>query len=122
VSIWSNTTIWFTLVGIFLFGSFISWFYPAILLSSFKPVSTLTGNFRNSGTGVILRKVLVGFQFAASAALIICTFTVYLQMQYLKSADLGFDTTNTIVVERAAIANPLGKEGPPKRILSGMSS
>lgn len=106
VSIWSNPTIWLTLVGIFLFGSFISGFYPAIVLSSFKPASTLKGKFRNSGSGVILRKVLVVFQFAASAALIIGTFTVYRQMQFLKSADLGFDTTNTIVVERAAIASP----------------
>jgi len=106
VSIWSNTTIWITLVGIFFFGSFVSGFYPAVVLSSFKPVSTLKGKFRNSGSGVILRKVLVVFQFAASAALIIGTFTVYRQMQYLKTADLGFNPENTIVVERAAIASP----------------
>ena len=106
VSILNNSTVWMALVGIFLFGSFISGFYPALVLSSFKPVSTLKGKFRNSGTGVILRKVLVVFQFAASAALIIGTFTVYRQMQYIKSADLGFDPQQTIVVERAAIASP----------------
>ena len=106
VRIWDNTLLWAVLAGVFLFGSFISGFYPAMVLSSFRPVSTLKGKFRNSGTGVILRKVLVVFQFAASAALIIGTFTVYRQMQYVKSADLGFDTEQTIVVERAAVASP----------------
>lgn len=106
VSIWGNSILAYALIGIFLIGSFVSGFYPAIVLSSFKPASTLKGKFRNSGTGVMLRKVLVVFQFAASAALIIGTFTVYRQMQYIKSADLGFDPNQTIVVERAAIADP----------------
>lgn len=117
VLIWENQTIWLALTGIFLFGSFISGFYPALVLSSFKPVSTLKGKFRNSGSGVILRKVLVVFQFAASAALIIGTFTVYRQMEYVKSADLGFDIEQTIVVERAAIASP-SQEGRIQQVNS----
>lgn len=105
VKIWENQTVWLTLGGIFIFGSLLSGFYPAMVLSSFKPSQTLKGQFRTSGKGVILRKLLVVFQFAASAALIIGTFTVYQQMNYLKSADLGFDTEQVIVVERAAITD-----------------
>ncbi len=105
VSIWSNQLMWILLSVIFVFGSLVSGFYPAIVLSSFKPVSTLKGKFRNSGSGVFLRKGLVIFQFATSAALIVGTLTVSKQMNYMQSADLGFDLEQTIVVERAAIAD-----------------
>ncbi|WP_420386149.1 ABC transporter permease [Roseivirga sp.] len=105
VKIWQNEIIWFTLAGVFFVGSLLSGFYPALVLSSFKPSQTLKGQFRTSGKGVVLRKLLVVFQFAASAALIIGTFTVYQQMNYLKTADLGFDTEQVIVVERAAITD-----------------
>lgn len=96
---------WLVLVAVFLVGSIVSGFYPAMVLSSFKPVSTLKGKFRNSGSGVFLRKGLVVFQFATSAALIVGTLTVSKQMNFMQTADLGFDLEQTIVVERAAIAD-----------------
>lgn len=105
VIIWENQSIWLALVTVFLVGSIVSGFYPALVLSSFKPVSTLKGKFRNSGSGVFLRKGLVVFQFATSAALIVGTLTVSKQMSFMQSADLGFDLEQTIVVERAAIAD-----------------
>jgi len=105
VVIWGNQSMWIALAGVFFVGSMVSGFYPALVLSSFKPVSTLKGKFRNSGAGVFLRKGLVVFQFATSAALIIGTLTVTKQMNYMQSADLGFDLEQTIVVERAAISD-----------------
>lgn len=105
VVIWENQLLWYALGIIFLFGSFVSGFYPAIVLSSFKPVSTLKGKFRNSTSGVFLRKGLVIFQFATSAALIIGTLIVKKQMNFVQSADLGFDIEQTIVVEQAAVAD-----------------
>jgi putative ABC transport system permease protein len=117
VKIWNNTLIWIVLGLIFLVGSFVSGFYPALVLSSFKPVSTLKGKFRNSGSGILLRKVLVVFQFATSAALIIGTFTVYRQMQFVKNAELGFEMDQIIVVERPAISNS-DPEGRNQQILT----
>lgn len=105
IVLWENEALWVLLGIVFLFGSLVSGFYPALVLSSFKPVSTLKGKFRNSNAGVFLRKGLVVFQFATSAALIIGTLTVSKQMSYMQSADLGFDLEQTIVVERAAIAD-----------------
>ncbi len=116
VVLWQNQTIWLTLGVIFLVGSFVSGFYPAMVLSSFKPVSTLKGKFRNSSSGVLLRKGLVIFQFATSAALIIGTLTVNKQMSYMRSADLGFDIEQTIVVERAAIADTSSELGRNRQI------
>lgn len=107
--VWENGTMWTLLFAVFIVGSSVSGFYPAIVLSSFKPVSTLKGKFKNSGSGVLLRKGLVIFQFATSAALIIGTLTVSQQMSYMQSADLGFDLEQTIVVERAAISASSGE-------------
>ncbi len=105
VVLWENGSAWILLGIVFLVGSLVSGFYPAMVLSSFKPVSTLKGKFRNSNAGVFLRKGLVVFQFATSAALIIGTLTVSKQMNFMQSTDLGFDLEQTIVVERAAIAD-----------------
>ncbi len=105
VSVWSSDFFWLLATAILLTGSFLSGIYPAFVLSSFKPVSTLKGKFRNSNSGVLLRKGLVIFQFATSAALIIGTLVVREQMNYMKEADLGFDKEQVIVVERAAIAD-----------------
>lgn len=105
IVLWQNQSLWVLLGVVFLFGSLVSGFYPALVLSSFKPVSTLKGKFKNSSAGVFLRKGLVVFQFATSAALIIGTLTVSKQMRFMQSADLGFDLEQTIVVERAAIAD-----------------
>ncbi len=105
VKIWDQSIIWMSLGGFFLLGSLLSGLYPAFVLSSFRPVQTLKGEFRTGKQGALLRKVLVVLQFGASAALIIGTFTVYRQMNYVKSMDKGFDTDQVIVVERAAIAD-----------------
>lgn len=65
--------------------------YPAFLLSGFSILKVLKGNFKTGTSGVWLRKVLVVVQFTASIAMIIGTITVYYQLDYLKSADKGFD-------------------------------
>lgn len=65
--------------------------YPAFLLSGFSILKVLKGNFKTGVSGVWLRKILVVVQFTASIAMIIGTITVYYQLDYLKSADKGFD-------------------------------
>lgn len=117
VKIWDNQSIWLVLGAVFLIGAFVSGFYPAIVLSSFKPVSTLKGKFRDSGSGVMLRKGLVIFQFATSSALIIGTLTVNRQMNFMQSADLGFNPEQTIVVEQAGITSA-DREGRTSQIMS----
>jgi putative ABC transport system permease protein len=70
--------------------------YPAFYLSQFRPAEVLKGNASGSGS-VLLRKVLVVFQFSTSIALLIATGVVVAQMQYAKNIDLGYDKSRNIV-------------------------
>ncbi|MFL5810772.1 MAG: ABC transporter permease [Flavisolibacter sp.] len=73
--------------------------YPALVLSSFKPVVVLKGRFATGTRGILLRKGLVIAQFSISIALIIGTIVVYNQMKYMRSRDLGFSKDQMMVVD-----------------------
>ena len=74
--------------------------YPALVLSSFKPIVVLKGRFKSNSQGAFLRNGLVVVQFAISVILIICTLTVNLQMKYVLGDRLGFRKDHIIVVQR----------------------
>lgn len=74
--------------------------YPAFVLSRFSPNRALKANKTTEADGsVLLRKILVIFQFAASIALIAATITAFYQMQYTYKHDPGFNSENLLVVE-----------------------
>jgi putative ABC transport system permease protein len=93
------------LVALIIFGIFISGFYPAFVLSSFKPALVLKGKFTTSGKGIILRKALVIGQFAITVALIIGSIVVYQQMRFVNSQDLGFNLSQVLVVKPPELTN-----------------
>ncbi len=72
--------------------------YPAIYLSSFKPIKVLKGKISNTLAVVAVRKGLVVFQFTVSVALIIATVIIHRQMEFLRSTDLGFEKNEQIII------------------------
>ncbi|HYJ38592.1 MAG TPA: ABC transporter permease, partial [Chitinophagaceae bacterium] len=73
--------------------------YPALVLSSFKPVIVLKGKFASGTRGILLRKALVVSQFTISIGLIIATIIVYNQMRYMRNRDLGFSKDQIMVMD-----------------------
>jgi len=77
--------------AIVLFVAIVSGAYPAFLLSSWSPVPILKGAAPSGGgKSSALRNVMVCVQFAASIALLACTFIIGAQMKYIREKDLGF--------------------------------
>jgi putative ABC transport system permease protein len=96
---------YFSLAGLlWVAGTLLSGFYPAAVLSSFKPVSVLKGKLKSSFGGIFLRKSLVVFQFMSSVALIAGTFIVFNQLRYMMNQDLGMNIDQVLVVERPGIS------------------
>ncbi len=87
----SDSNVW-KATGLAVLGTLIaSSIYPAILLSSFKPIESLKGKF-TSGVGIAsFRKALVVFQFAISVILLVCTIIMSSQMKFIKNKDVGYD-------------------------------
>jgi ABC-type antimicrobial peptide transport system permease subunit len=73
--------------------SFLSGFYPSILLSRMNTVLALKNKItaKNNSGGLNLRKALVVAQFTISQFLIIGTVIISAQMEYFTTKDLGFD-------------------------------
>ena len=96
---------WVALIGIFVLGAFLAGLYPAFVLSSFKIVSVLKGKFFGSRSGVMLRKALVGFQFAISVALIAGTIAVLKQVSFMRKQDLGYMKDQLLVVKTPEVGD-----------------
>jgi putative ABC transport system permease protein len=97
-SLLSSAVFWGSLVALYVTGTLLSGLYPAFVLSSFMPVTVLKGKLSSSRRGVVLRQSLVVFQFAASLFLLVGTFTVFRQIQFMRSQNLGIQIDQTLVI------------------------
>jgi len=71
--------------------------YPALLLSSFKPLQSLKGIGFLSNVGFV-RKSLVVLQFVVSITLLLTTVVIHRQMDYVQNKDLHINIDNTLVL------------------------
>jgi len=92
-------SVMFGLLLLLLAGIFISAFYPAFVLSNFRPILVLKGKFSASKKGIVLRKGLVIGQFAITVILIIGSFVVYRQIRYMNRQELGMSMEQVLVVK-----------------------
>ncbi len=81
-----------SIVILLLLVTLLSGFYPALVLSHFKPISVLKNQVLNGNKKSTLRKSLTIFQFVIAQIFIIATILVGKQMNFLMNKDMGFKT------------------------------
>ena len=84
----------------------VSAIYPAILLSSFRPLQAIKGKFSIGRGNHFMRKGLVVSQFCFSVIFIISTIVIGKQLAYIQTKNLGMDKEN---VFRFGLKNMRGK-------------
>lgn len=92
------------LILLILSGILISGFYPAFVLSSFKPITVLKGRLSSSIKGIALRKALVVGQFAITVILIIGSLVIYRQIRFMHNQQLGLNIDQMLIIKPPKLA------------------
>jgi putative ABC transport system permease protein len=102
-----SASFWLSIAALLIITGFISGSYPAFYLSSFNPVRVLKGTLKFNKSALWFRKGLVVFQFVLSIVLITGTIVITQQVNYIHSANLGYNRGNLLYI-------PLEGDLPPK--------
>lgn len=86
------------LVGVALIVGILAGLYPATIISRFDTVRALRGSINQPGK-LSLRNGLVAFQFATSIFLIAATLVIYVQVQHMRSQELGINIDQKLVID-----------------------
>lgn len=99
VLVLSSITMWEVLLGTLFFATILNGIYPAMLLSSFKPLNVFRGRSVLKVRDGAIRKGLVVFQFALSMILIIGTTVITRQLKYIQTSNPGYNVSQVISVQ-----------------------
>ncbi len=96
----NSVTFWIISVVFIIITSLLAGSYPALYLSSFRPVKVLKGTFKTGQSTTSFRKALVVVQFTVSVILVIGTIAVEKQIDYSKNRPIGYDMNSLIMVQK----------------------
>jgi putative ABC transport system permease protein len=94
----SNVFFLALLAGITILTIFMAGTFPALYLTKFKPAATLKGKVNGKNISLV-QKGLVILQFAASIVLLVTVVSIKRQVNFVQSADLGFNKSNMVYVD-----------------------
>ena len=101
------------MLGAWFVTAIVSGGYPALFLSSFRPVQVLRGKFIKGCKGAASRKGLVVFQFSLSVFFIISTLVVYSQLRFIDARYEAMDKSHLVYLRMdggSDVRGPLLKE------------
>ena len=75
--------------------------YPALVLASFRPASTIRARIISGNSRSLIRRILLGFQFTVAILLIIITIAINNQLRYMNNRNPGYDRKNLMVLRVA---------------------
>jgi putative ABC transport system permease protein len=93
-----NPLFWAAGLGFVFITGILAGSYPALYLSSFRPVKVLKGKFRVGKLALVPRRILVVLQFSVSVILIIGTIAVFRQIQYVKERPVGYSREGLVMI------------------------
>ena len=87
---YSNPWAWAAAIAVTLTTGLLAGSYPALFLSSFKPIKVLKGTNKAGKTTLHSRQVLVIVQFVFATCLILSSILIYKQINYIKDRPVGY--------------------------------
>jgi putative ABC transport system permease protein len=96
---WMEWWLFPILIGAAIVIGVVAGLYPAFYLSAFKPIDVLKGKVSRGSKSSMTRSLLVIFQFTTSIVLIVGTFIIYRQMNYIMNKKIGFDKDQVVLLQ-----------------------
>jgi len=99
IDFWDSTNFYSILLPV-LVG--ITWtvVQPSLIIASFPMIKVLKGNISSIGKGKVYRKGSIVLQFIVSLTLIIISYVIYSQINFLQNKDLGININRKLIIEK----------------------
>lgn len=92
----ASAPVWHVAAATLFIVTIVNGVYPALVLSSFQPLSSLKGKSLLHIKDSFTRKVLVVFQFSLATALIFGSIALFRQLNFIQQAQKGYVTDQII--------------------------
>jgi len=93
-----DTDTWIFEIGLIGFVTLLAGFYPALMLSNFKPAMAFKHTAQRKENGISLRQGLIVFQFSITYCLLVATWIASDQMAFFRNKNLGFASEAVLIL------------------------